>query len=204
MGCISISHLTFHIQDINKPYYNFLPSFIYLPSIIFSLPFNLMKMLSLSSRSSHARTALHRHHFPSHFEVPARLLLPRQPSHRTFTNSLYRQKVPNEERKTRFRCFTLARLGWTSGIVTVGGVLFAGVELYLYKKEAREIWDSVKRPVLKAWEVVKWPFRKGKDAWAGWRERKNYGKTKNGQKESITRWSNTRKRSRPMQSGWIL
>ena len=50
--------------------------------------------------------------------------------------------------------------------------MFAGAELYLHKKKAKEIWESVKSTFWKGWEGVKWPFRKGKDAWVGRKERK--------------------------------
>jgi hypothetical protein len=112
---------------------------------------------------------------PLHLQVPARFPLPQQPTHRTFASSLRRRDIPptaKEERKARFRRFTLARLGWTLVIVSSGGVLFAGAELYLYKKETKEIWESVKSPFGKGWEGVKLPFRKGEDGWVGWRERK--------------------------------
>jgi len=149
---ILISDITFYIQDIlelHKLYHNLLPSFIYLLLFI-PLPFNLTKMISLSRLLSRARLAevflymrprpLWHQTSPLHLQVPARFLLPQPPTHRTFTSSLHRRKIPptaKEERKARFSRFTLARLGWTLVVVLGGGGLFAGAELYLHQKKRR-------------------------------------------------------------------
>jgi hypothetical protein len=62
-------------------------------------------------------------------------------------------------------------LGLIGGVVVFGTACCVYGFLYYYKK-AKEIWGEVKGPFWKGWEGVKWPFKKGKEAWVRRRERK--------------------------------
>jgi hypothetical protein len=77
-----------------------------------------------------------------------------------------RYQISHSSFKPLFHRFTFARLDWTLGIVTCGGILFAGVGLYLHRKEAREIrlWESVTDPFWDGWEGVKELFRRAQYA----------------------------------------